>query len=382
MMPADIRMPFSVRFAPVVLEPSEPELTVAAAVPVRSGIARATLNVLRAMLVLALLYTAFFAKSFIIPIVLAAFVATCLTPLVNAAAPLMTRGISAALLVSSVLLGSGLAVSMLATPVQGWIEQAPTAARTIAPKLSGLIKRVETASRATDSLVALGQSSPPATAAKVEVAATSFSLWAALTNAPKVLAQVFSVVLLVFFFLLHGDALLRRSVELTPTLGTKKRVVAIVRAIQSDTARYLLTTATINACLGLATTLVLWMIGVPSPWAFGLLAATLNFIPYVGAAASTCVLLMFGLIHFDTLPMALLPAGAFLVLTTLEGQFIAPAILGKHLSLSPVAILLWLMLWGWLWGIPGVLLGVPMLMVLKIVCERFDSVRWLARALE
>jgi len=80
--------------------------------------------------------------------------------------------------------------------------------------------------------------------------------------------------------------------------------------------------------------------------------------------------------------VALLPAVCFIALTLLEGQFLSPLVLGKRLSLSPVAILIWLMLWGWLWGIAGVILGVPLLMCLKLCCERLPAWTWLARSIE
>jgi len=374
---------FRVRFSPVVLDPVELE-----SLPEPSPLRRpntslkALLRIATVMLMLALLYTAYLSKTLLLPIVLAAFIATCLAPVLAVSPRWMPRGIAVFLIVASALLGGGLLGSALIGPAQDWLVRAPQAAKAIAPKLSELTKRVHMASRATDSIVALGAPVNSPAPAAAESRATAISLWDALAEAPRVLGSVFAVVLLVYFFLLHGDALLRRLVEISPTFTQKRRVVAIVRAIQTDTARYLFTTVLINLGLAVVVTALTWALGLSDPWLWGALAGILNFIPYIGALVTAGLLLIFGLMQFDSLGAAVLPVACFLAVTTLEGQFITPAVLGRHLSLSPVAILLWLMLWGWLWGIAGVLLGVPMLMVLKIICVRLDSWHWVAHAIE
>ena len=373
---------FQVRFAPVIIDPAEAEPLKVENLSPRASALLGLSKAASMLLLLALLYTAFFAKSLLIPIVLAAFLSMCLSPLVIAATKVVPRGIAAALVVVGALGLTGLLGSSLIGPAQEFVADAPRAARSVAPKLKALAAQLAKASRATESIVALGSQAPSVRATAPAQVGEAVTLWSAIAGAPKMIANVFSVVLLVYFFLLYGDTLLRRSVELSPTFHQKRSVVAIVRAIQCDTSRYLLTTTLINISLGVATGLLMWSLGVQEPWLWGALAAVLNFIPYIGPFITTAVLAFFGLVNADTLGAALLPAGCFVALTTIEGQIISPAILGRHLSLSPVAILLWLMTWGWLWGIPGVLLGVPMLMVLKIVCDRLDAWRWVARAIE
>ena len=193
---------------------------------------------------------------------------------------------------------------------------------------------------------------------------------------------VFTVLLPAFFFLVYGDALLRKLVVLSPTLTHKKRAVGIVRAIQHDTSRYLLLTCMINAALGVATAFALWMLKVPDPLLWGTLAAICNFVPYVGAITMTVILVLVGLVNFENTGQALLPALCFAGIALIEGHFLTPTIIGRQLRLSPVAILLWLMFWGWMWGLIGVALGVPMLMCLKIVVERVEGYTWVAKAIE
>ena len=325
--------------------------------------------------VLALMYTLCVASGLLIPIVLAAFIATGIGPLVN----VLDRGLPRvlAVLIIMALVGTTiyLALSTLWTPARAWLDDAPRALPQLAAKLSILARAAADVSGAS----ALENAGMIAADSDM---ATQFSWWAALSEAPTWVAQAFSVLLLTFFFSWHGGELLRRLVELSPTLTGKKQVVGIVRAIQSDTSRYFLITTCINAMLGAATAIAMWALGVNEPLVWGAMVAIFNFVPYVGAMTSGLILALVGILQFDTIGHGLTPALVFLALTTIEGQFIAPTVLGQRLSLSPVAILLWLMLWGWMWGIAGVLLGVPMLMCLKLICERLPQWRWLARALE
>src|SRR5690606_16623893 len=120
----------------------------------------------------------------------------------------------------------------------------------------------------------------------------------------------------------------------------------------------------------------------PSPLLWGLLAGLLNYAPYVGPLVMAVLLALAGLLQFDTLGAAMLPALAYLGLNAVEGQFLTPMLLGGRLSLNPVIILLWLMFWGWLWGIPGFLLGVPMLVAFKIICSRIVALQAWSTMLE
>jgi predicted PurR-regulated permease PerM len=138
----------------------------------------------------------------------------------------------------------------------------------------------------------------------------------------------------------------------------------------------------INSCLGALTAAILWYWKMPDPMLWGCVVALLNFMPYIGAITSTALLCVVGLLHFNALPHALLPALCFAVLAALEGNVITPMIMGHRLRLSPVAILLWLLIWGWMWGVPGALLAVPMLTCVKLIAERVPGWEWFAHMVE
>jgi predicted PurR-regulated permease PerM len=134
----------------------------------------------------------------------------------------------------------------------------------------------------------------------------------------------------------------------------------------------------INFSLGLFTAAMLWWLKMPDPLLWGTVAMLANYIPYVGAITTTTILMMVGLVHFDQLGQAMLPALCFIAFTIVEGNLITPMVLGRRMRVSPIAILLWLLVWGWLWGIPGALLAVPMLTSVKLIAERIRGWGWFA----
>lgn len=345
------------------------------------GHLRAIRMTLNAMLILALLYTVTLVKALIIPLVLAAFIGLALNPIVaRGTRHRIPRWLGASVLMISLITSIVSGISMLAQPAATWLHTAPATIRSFIPKLEHITRPLEAAGRATQTLVnghptrldATGQSPSD----------VAFSVWDVLANAPKVLAAVLTVLLLVYFFLVYGDLILRRLVEIAPSFGYKRHAVTIVRGIQTEVSRYILTTVVINASLGITTAGMLFLLHMPDPLLWGTVAMFANFIPYVGAIVTTTTLLLVGLVHFDDVTHALLPAFCFACITAVEGNLITPMILGRRMRVSPIAILIWLLIWGWLWGVPGALLAVPMLTSSKLIAERVRGWEWFARMVQ
>lgn len=336
---------------------------------------RAVRMVLNALLLLALLYTITITKALLIPLVLAAFIGLALNPIVAAGVRWrVPRWLAASVLMLALVAGLASGVGMLAQPAAGWFRGAPAAIRSFVPRLSSLTRPLEAANRATQTLV----SGRGARAAPSE-APLRISAWDVVSTAPKILAAVLSVALLVFFFLLYGDSMLRRLVEITPGFTYKRHAVEIVRSIQAEVSRYLLTALLINTMLGAVTAGVLGLYGVPDAMLWGVVAMFANFIPYVGAIFTTIVLAVVNVLYVGDVSLTVfLPALTFAGISAIEGNLITPFVQGRSMRLSPIAILLWLLVWGWLWGIPGALLAVPMLTCTKLVCERVAGWSWFA----
>ena len=342
---------------------------------------RAIRMMLNTLLILALLYTATIVRELLIPLVLAAFIGLALNPIVAAGARhRIPRWLGACVLMISLIAAIGSGVGMLTQPAIGWFHNAPSVIRSFGSKLEHLTQPLEAANRATQTLVNNGH--PVRAQPAQNPADVAISMWDVLSNAPKVLAAILTVMLLVFFFLIYGDLLLRRLVEIAPNFGYKRHAVSIVRGIQTEVSRYILTTVVINVILGMTTAGMLYLLHMPDPLLWGTVATLANFIPYVGAIFTTTVLLLVGLMHFDVVAQAVLPALCFAAITAVEGNMITPMILGRRMRISPIAILIWLLVWGWLWGVPGALLAVPMLTSAKLVAERVRGWEWFARMVQ
>lgn len=333
--------------------------------------------VLNIFLALALLYTVTITKQLLIPLVLASFIGLALNPIVARCAHVgIPRWLAASVLMIGLIAGIGSGIGMLTQPALGWVHEAPAAIRGFIPKLRSVMQPLEAANRATQGLTG------PTRVQGSAQSPLSISIWDIVSTTPKVLAGVLTVVLLVFFFLVYGDLLLRRLVEAAPSFGYKRHAVSVVRGIQYEVSRYILTATLINFGLGAVTTGMLWLYHMPDPLLWGTVAMLANFIPYVGAISTTAMLAVVGLLNFNQAGAALLPAITFAGITAVEGNLVTPLIQGHRMRLSPIAILLWLLVWGWLWGIPGALLAVPMLTSAKLVAERVRGWRWFARMVQ
>ncbi|MEO7149100.1 MAG: AI-2E family transporter [Rhodanobacteraceae bacterium] len=325
------------------------------------------------------------ARSLIIPLVLAAFVGMGLNPIVAGLRNRLwiPRALGALAVMAALIAGLVEAAVLLTAPAAEWIAQAPLAIHQLAPKLKQMIRPVSAAShaasQASQSLIGAGVAP---TTMPVAGATTSISVSDLLLMAPKILAEALTVVLLVFFFLTYGDHMRRRLASASPRFAYRRIALNLVRGIQHEISHYLLTVTLINACLGAVAAAILWYFGMPDPVLWGCMVALLNFMPYVGAIASTLILCAIGLLHFDIVSHALLPALCFAIVAALEGNVITPMIMGHRLRLSPLAILIWLLIWGWMWGIPGALLAVPMLTCAKLIAERVPGWEWFARMVE
>lgn len=335
--------------------------------------------------VLLALFTCYLARDLIVPVLISVFLALCGNPIVTrlnrwhvprwiGALAVVTGGLAVALMLTSTMLA----------PATEWLREAPTELRQHISKLRELTKPLQDASRATESLQRMAEGSSQAAQPVQVLERPGNTMLSLLTNAPRTLGTVLAVTILWFFFMVYAEDLLRRFVTVVPGWRRKRVTVDILRAIQSDISRYVLTVSLINIALGIATALALWGIGLSweSALLWGAVAGLFNFAPYIGPMIAAGALCIVGLSNFDSIGAALLPPGVFLFLHMIEGQIVTPLILGRRMAISPVILLLWLFLWGWMWGIAGLLLAVPMLVCFKIYCSRVDSLRSWALMME
>ncbi|HJR12804.1 MAG TPA: AI-2E family transporter [Rhodanobacteraceae bacterium] len=333
------------------------------------------------LMLLAIATTLMLASSLFIPLVLAGFIALGLNPIVAGLHRLYVPRPLGSLLVM-IALGAALAggVVGLSAPATAWLKDAPTAMRDVGYKVKRLTRPLTRVSHAaSQSLAGIGVGPPPVIHAPPPV---GFSVDKLVQSAPKIAVAVLTVALLVFFFLSYGRNVAAHLVTAMPGFSYRRIALRLIRGIQDEFSRYLLTVTLINIALGLITAAILWSLKMPDPLLWGGLVTLLNYMPYVGAVTNTLLLLAVGLLNFSDPLHALAPAACFAVLAALEGNVVTPMIMGRRMRLSPLAILVWLLIWGWMWGIPGALLAVPMLTCLKLITEWLPGWQWFARMVE
>ena len=180
---------------------------------------------------------------------------------------------------------------------------------------------------------------------------------------------LFTTVLVLFFLLISGDLFLRRFVEVLPRFRDKRTAVVISKQIEGDVAVYLMTVTIMNALVGVATALVMWITGVADPLLWGVVAFLLNYIPVIGPMICLVLVLLAGLLTIESPWGALLPAAGFFAVHAIEGQFITPLLVARRFTLNPAVVIISLIFWYWMWGVPGAILAVPVLGIIKIVCD-------------
>jgi predicted PurR-regulated permease PerM len=303
----------------------------------------------------------FFCRPVLLPVTAALVVGMTLAPLVKTASRhRIPPWLTASFLAVALLAVSAAAVTFLGKPFTDWIARAPEIGALIREKLYVLDRPLAALRELQEALL-------PAGGATVATVATESSRLAVVTPlvaflTPAVLELVLFSVTLIFFLAAQMD-FRRYVVSFFSTRQEKLHFIRIANDIEQQLVSYLVTVTVINFCLGVAVSVGAYAFGFPSPVLFGILAMVLNYIPYIGAGCMTLILFGVGLVSFPSLGYAIIPPAAFVALATLEGQFITPTVLGRRLTLNPLAVLLALAFWAWIWGPMGAFLAVPLMIV-------------------
>jgi predicted PurR-regulated permease PerM len=333
---------------------------------------------LGALLLFALAYALRLARPVLLPLVLSGLLAVLLAPLVRLLRRLhLPAAVAAAIVVGAFTGAAGAGVAVLAEPAATWIARAPETMREIEHRLRSVKKSMIEARMAAETVEEIARVDDAPPPPEVTVKEPSFATRVLEVTRAAVL-QAAQVVILLFFLLASGETFLRKLVRVQDRLRAKVRVVKIAAEIQREFSSYLLTVSCINAGLGLATALAMSLLGMPNPVLWGVVAAVLNYVPYLGSTVTLIVLSLVAILTFDTVTRALLPPVVFLILATIEGQIVAPMIVGRRLSLNPPLVIVALLAGGWIWGAVGALIAVPMLAMIRIYCTHDEELSPLA----
>lgn len=315
----------------------------------------------------------FLAKQILLPIALAVMLTLTLSPVVRGLARHGVPEVLSSLLIVVVLVGgTATAAYYLSGPVSGWIDGAPQTGRQLREKLASMRKPVDAAMNASKEVEEITAGGEDPTVQKVVVQQPGLVARAA-GGAMSAVTTVGVTIVLMFFLLASGRMFYEKLVRVLPTMTEKKRAIRILHTVEEEVSQYLLAITLINAGLGTVITLVLWALGMPNPLLWGIMAALLNYVPYVGALVGVVVVAIVALVSFDSTGTAVIVPLLYFACTTLEGQIVTPMILGKRFEMNPVVVFLSIAGWGWLWGVPGALMAVPLLVSLRVVCDHFES---------
>lgn len=321
---------------------------------------------------LAVLYTVHVAREVLLPITLAVIFALLLAPLIKKLeAWRIPRPLSSLILITCAIALFVGGLYLLSSSALEWLLKLPEAGDVIKSHLVELQKDVAEVESATKNIESFSKQvgvSSNGGPTKVVIADPGLraELWIGLRN--FAMFGGLSIMLL-FFLLSSGDSLLRRAIEILPSLHDKKRVVKLARHAQDQMSRYLVTVTAVNVGVGVITTLALWLMDFPDPALWGTIAAALRFVPYLGVSSTVVLLAIVGAVSFDNIWLIAAAPLGYLLFASVVGQVLDPLVHGFRFQLNPIVVFIWIFFWGWLWGAPGVLLAVPLLTLFQVVCR-------------
>jgi predicted PurR-regulated permease PerM len=315
------------------------------------------------------------AAELLIPIVLSVLVALTLEPvvafLVRRRVP---RGVAAALVVFTLVGAAGWGLHSMRDNLASAVDALPAAARRLRVTVESALRssRLDQASDALNGSQGGGAPAPTAGAAAVQQIGSSVLAGA---------GHLTVIVFFVFFLLQSGPRMATRVVEAASTPARRAVVASILREVNQQVQRFLLVQAFTASIVAVATWIVLAWMGVSYAVLWAVLAGLFNSIPYFGPVVVSGGMFMIGLVQDGGADQAWRMAGAALAITSLEGWLLTPPLMGKAERMNVLSVFVGLLVWTWLWGAWGTLLAVPMLAVVKSVCDHVESLRPVGRVL-
>lgn len=370
------------RLEPGTQDTDEPP-AIATPVDVRS----VTLSVLAVIAAILMLQ---YAQPVLIPVVVAVLISYVLGPAVDSMARHgIPRGIGATLVIVLLCGALGVGVFTLTGQTMAIVEKVPEAAQRMASRMerrgrapAGAIEKVQEAAKEVQAAAEKASEPPPVAkgVTRVQVVEPAFAareyLWAGGMGLVALAGQAAMVLFLVFFLLVTGDLFKRKLVKIAgPTLTKKKITVQIMDDINKQISQFLVVQVITSAIVGAATAAALWWFGVEQYLVWGLLAGIFNSIPYLGPILVSGALAVVAFMQFNDVSKTVYVTGATLAITSLEGWLLTPVLMSRAAQMNPVAIFVGLLFWSWVWGVMGTILAVPMLMMLKAVCDRIEDLQ-------
>jgi predicted PurR-regulated permease PerM len=306
------------------------------------------------------------ARTILLPVVSAFVIGTMLAPLTTRAERYRVPSWLSATLLMILLIGLvSLVITLFSAPAIEWIGKAPNIGNTIREKFVVFDRPLEALRDLRNAITPKGNDGT----LQVEIGPSLVT--PALTVLTPALGELVVFLGTLFFFLLGRNELRRYLVQMPEDRSARLRILRTLNEIEDSLSSYLSVVTAINLAVGCGTAVIAYAVGLPNIAVWAVLAFILNYIPYLGPLAMNIVLFAVGLVTFPTLAQAVVAPALFVAMTTLEGHFITPAIMGRRLTLNPLNVFLALAFWTWLWGPIGAFLAVPLLIVALVVVNQF-----------
>jgi predicted PurR-regulated permease PerM len=316
---------------------------------------------------IALLWCAQVSGPVLIPVLLAWVVSTILLPIVRRLQDWnMPRALAAILLTAALVVIVISLLLLLATPITYWLGRAAELGALLREKLQLLSRPLALIDEARRTLSTIGTGE--AGALKVETPPANM-VTATLSVLTPAISGLLLFVVALLFQLIYQERMRTTLVILFHTRTARLQALRTLKCIDESMTTYFSTYTLVNVCLGTVTFALAWLVGLPNPLLWGILAGTLNYVPYVGPAVVAATLAAVGLLTFPSLVGAALAPLVYIAIVTVEGQFLTPYLMGRRLELNPFAVFLSIAFCTWLWGPVGAFLAVPMLMVATVSIE-------------
>ena len=351
-----------------------------------------------AAIIIAMLY---FGREIFVPIALAILLSFVLAPAVRFLevwyAPRAVAVMSVVLLAFAVLFAAG---GVVATQLAELANDLPGYQSTIRAKIQSIRGTTATSStleRAADVLQDLGKElekpkvearpSPRLKVGTGDVAPIPVEVRQPPPTALESLAKLISpllhplattglIVIFVIFILFQRQDLRNRMIKLAGSHDLQKTTAALDDAAQR-LSRLFLTQVALNSAFGIVIGMGLWLIGVPSAMLWGILAAVLRFVPYIGAFIAAVFPLVLAAAVDPGWSMLIWTGLLFLIVEPLVGHVIEPLVYGHSTGLSPVAVVLAATFWTALWGPIGLVLAIPLTVCLVVLGRHVERLAFL-----
>ena len=349
------------------------------------------------MTTIAVIFALEWAQSFIITILLGALLAYALNPVVLRLESIkINRGIGSTIVILGLIgciVFSGYA---LRNQVQSIISILPEAAvkltsgfavkrgepLTNMQKVQIAASQVESAASAAESAVPNKKKAPMRVVVEEPKFKIGDFLWRGSLGVFGFVAEATTMIFLAYFLLLSGDTFKRKLVKITgPSLSQKKITVNILVDISSSIQRYMFMLVITNVIVGIVSWVAFRMLGLENAGAWAVAAGFMHIVPYFGPVVTAAVTAMAAYMQFDSLLMALLVAGANIVIATIVGVFVTTWMTGRIAKMNSAAVFTSLIFFSWLWGLWGMLLGIPVIFILKVICEHIEHLQPVAELL-